>query len=200
METQFQFEGKALSTIELSEGDLLLEGFAVIFAGLDRALENFQEGAFRRACKSFLAGSAPLCFHHQPSSVLGKVLEMSEVPGVGVRIKARVDGAIKDSPTLGPIYHQIRKGTLTGLSMGGFFKRLGNMIVDIDPTELSITACPTHPAPSFSVVEGKALELALVRHELDGLEWLRDQMRARDRAIDDLHTAVSRIRLGMSSP
>jgi hypothetical protein len=99
---------------------------------------------------------------------------------------------------LGPIYHQIRKGTLTGLSMGGFFKRLGNMIVDIDPTELSVTGTPTHSQPAFTVVEGKALELALIEHELDGLEWLRDQMRARDRALAELQFDVGRIRLGMS--
>jgi hypothetical protein len=195
----FTFDGKALSTIELAEGDLLLEGFAVIFAGLDRTLENFAAGSFRRACKAFLEGSAPLCFHHKGSQVLGKVLEMSEVPGVGVRVKARVDGAIKDHPELGVIYQQIRKGTLTGLSMGGFFKRLGNKIVDIDATELSVTGVPTHSEPGFTVVEGKALELALVRHELDGLEWLRDQITAREDSLDEIRIAVARGRLGIPS-
>jgi hypothetical protein len=176
MDNSFSFDGKALSTVELESGDMLLEGFCVIFAGLDRDNENFVPGSFKRACKSFLEGSAPLCFHHKPSAVLGKVLEMSEVPGVGVRFKARVDGAIKTHPELGTIYQQIKKATLTGVSMGGFFKRIGNMIVDIDPTELSICGTPTHSRPSFSVVEGKALEFALVQHEKSNLEWLRDRM------------------------
>jgi HK97 family phage prohead protease len=200
---QFTFEGKALSTIEVAEGDLLLEGFAVIFAGLDRTLENFAPGSFRRACKAFLAGSAPLVFHHKGSQVLGKVLEMSEVPGIGVKVKARVDGAIKDSPELAHIYHQIRKGTLTGLSMGGFFKRAGNMIVDIDATELSVTGTPTHSAPSFAVVEGKSLEYALVRSELQDLEWLRGRLQAREHQrrddLDGLRIACARIFLGLRS-
>src|SRR6516225_9093549 len=115
----FTFDGKALSATEIAEGDLLLEGFAVIFAGLDRTLENFAPGSFRQACKAFLEGSAPLCFHHKPTQILGKVLQMEEIPNVGVRVKARVDGAIKNHPELATIYQQIKKGTLTGLSMGG---------------------------------------------------------------------------------
>jgi hypothetical protein len=195
----FTWEGKALSAVELAEGDLLLDGLAVVFAGLDRDGENFAPGSFRRAGKAFLEGSAPLCFHHHPSQVIGKVLEAYEVPGIGVRIKARVDGAIKDHPTLGPIYHQIRKGTLTGLSWGGFLKRLGNMIVDIDPTELSVTGTPTHSQPAFAVVEGKSLELALVEDELENLTWLRDRLHERDRELDQLDTMVAKINLGIRS-
>jgi hypothetical protein len=37
---------------------MLLEGFAVIFAGLDRESENFAPGCLARACKAFLEGSA----------------------------------------------------------------------------------------------------------------------------------------------
>jgi hypothetical protein len=195
----FAWEGKALSAVELSEGDLLLDGLAVVFAGLDRESENFAPGSFRRACKAFLAGSAPLCYHHQSGSVIGKVLEAYEVPGVGVRVKARVDGCIKDHATLGPIYHMIRKGTPTGLSWGGFLKRAGNMIVDIDAVELSVTGTPTHAAPCFAVVEGKALELSLIRHELDGLEWLRDRIQERDRELEDVRVAIARATLGIRS-
>jgi hypothetical protein len=48
---------------------------------------------------------------------------MAEVPGVGIRVKARVDGAIRSHPELGTLYHQIKNGTLTGLSLAGYFKR-----------------------------------------------------------------------------
>jgi HK97 family phage prohead protease len=202
MET-FTFDGKALSAIEAAEGDLLLEGWSVIFAGLDRTHENFAPGSFKRACKAFLEGSAPLVFHHRGAMVLGKVLEMSEVAGVGVKVKCRVDGAIKDHPELGAVYHQIRKKTISGLSTGGFFKRVGNMIVDIDMTELSVTGTPTHSSPSFEVVEGKALELAYVQSELADLEWLRDQLTNRETRrrhdLDELSVAVARARLGIRS-
>jgi HK97 family phage prohead protease len=182
----FTFDGKALSATEAGEGDLLLEGYGVIFAGLDRQSENFAPGAFRRACKAFLEGPAPLCFQHKPSMVLGKVLEMHEVPNVGVWIKARVDGAIQYAPELAHIYQQIKKGTITGLSFGGFFQRAGRKIIDIDVTELSATATPTHPAPSFAVVEGKALEAAHLLWERDNLIWLRGELMRRDaeRALD----------------
>jgi Caudovirus prohead serine protease len=170
-----------------------------VFAGLDRTGENFAPGCVKRAAKAFLEGSAPLCFNHKSSLVLGKCLELYEVPGVGLRVKTRIDGAIKNVPELSGLYHQIRKGTLTGLSWGGFFKRIGNMIVDIDPTELSVTGTPTHSRPAFAVVEGRALELALVEHELDGLEWLRDELRARDRALDDMRMMVAAASLGIRS-
>jgi HK97 family phage prohead protease len=178
---------------------MLLEGFAVIFAGLDREAENFAPGCLTRACKAFLEGSAPLCFHHKTADVLGKVLEMNEVPGVGIRVKARVDGAIKTHPTLGTLYQQVKDGTLTGLSLGGFFKRLGNKIVEVDPTELSVTGVPTHTRPAFAVVSGKALEYALVKHELEAQEWFRDQLEQQARDLEALEVAVGRARLGITA-
>ena len=33
------------------------------------------------------------------------------------------DGALKDDPNLRTIYHQIKRGTINALSVGGFFKR-----------------------------------------------------------------------------
>jgi hypothetical protein len=194
----FTYDGKALSAVELADGDMLLVGFAVIFAGLDRTMENFSPGCLTRACRAFLEGSAPLCFHHRTGDVLGKVLEMSEVPGVGIRVKARVDGAIKNHPTLGTLYHQIKNGTLTGLSLGGYFKRLGNKIIDVDPTELSVTGVPTHTRPAFAVVEGKALQLASIEYDRSNLEWFRDQLqRQDDLAAVDL--AVCKMNVGMRS-
>jgi hypothetical protein len=56
-----------------------------------------------------------------------------------------------------------------------------------------------HSQPAFAVVEGKALEYALVKHELDGLEWLRDQLQAREDELAHLDYTVGRMQLGMHS-
>jgi hypothetical protein len=89
-------------------------------------------------------------------------------------MRARVDGAIKDDPVLKSVYHQIKKGTIKGLSVGGFFKRklteAGRRITDMDFTEISVTGVPTHAKPAFMVVAGKALE-GLVEPTDDGLEF-----------------------------
>lgn len=167
----FQLAAKALddgspgSIVEtLDDGDLIIEGWAAKFEGVDREGENFTDGAFQRGVKSFLEGAASLCFHHKHEKVLGKVLDLEEVEGKGLRMRARVDGAIKDHPELGTIYQQIKKGTLTALSVGGFFKRkltdAGQRICDVDFTEISITPVAMHTAPSFAVVAGKALEIS----------------------------------------
>jgi uncharacterized protein len=141
-------------------GDLTLEGYAAVWEGEDREGENFAPGAFTRASKSFLDGPAALCFHHKQDHVLGKVLDLRE-DGKGLRMKARVDGAIADDPVLKSKYHQIKNGTLSGLSVGGFFKRAimegKRRIADMDFTEISVTGVPVHTGPSFAVVAGKAL-------------------------------------------
>lgn len=146
---------------EAENGDLIIEGMAAVFEGIDRQGENFAPGAFQRGIKSFLGGSAPLCFNHKSDYVLGKVLELEEIPDKGLRMKARVDGAVKNHPVLGTLYEQIKKGTISALSVGGYFKRGlvegGRKIIDMDFTEVSTTATPVHPGASFAVVAGKAL-------------------------------------------
>jgi HK97 family phage prohead protease len=164
----FQLEAKALEdgtpgniVTELDDGDLIIEGWAATFDGVDRQGENFTDGAFQRGIKAFLSGPAALCFHHKHEKVLGKVLDLEEVEGKGLRMRARVDGAIRTHPELGTYYNQIKKGTLSALSVGGFFKRkltsLGTRISDMDFTEISVTPVPVHSQPAFSVVAGKAL-------------------------------------------
>lgn len=165
----FALQGKALDdgqtaavVTEDDDGTLHIEGWAASFDGVDRQGENFTDGAFQRGIKSFLEGPAALCFHHKHDMVLGKVEELQEVEGKGLKMRARVDGAIKDHPVLKTYYQQIKNGTLTGLSVGGFFKRkltdLGVRIADMDFTEISVTGVPVHTKPAFSVVAGKALE------------------------------------------
>jgi len=166
---RYDFAVKALDdqqTVTVEEnGDLIIEGYAAVFDGVDRQGENFAEGAFKRGIKSFLGGQAGLCYHHKHDKLLGKVLELEEVEGKGLKMKARIDAAIKNHPELGVYYEQIRRGTLNALSVGGFFRRklteLGQKIVDMDFTEISVTPVPVHPGTNFAVVAGKALEEAV---------------------------------------
>lgn len=149
------------SITELEDGDLLIEGWAANFEGLDRQNENFMEGAFQRGIKSFLSGQRALCFHHKHDMGIGEVLDLQEVEGKGLKMKARVDHQPESSP-LRYIYNAIKKGTYKGLSVGGFFRRKltpkGWRIADMDFTEISVTPVPVHPGTGFAVVAGKALE------------------------------------------
>jgi HK97 family phage prohead protease len=163
----FELNGKAVTTADdpdiLEDGDLIISGWAADFTGEDRQGENFTDGAFKSGIKAFMEGPATLCYHHRSSLCLGKVLELEEVEGKGLRMKARVDGAIRNHPELGTYYNQIKKGTLSALSCGGFFGRkmtpAGPRIGTVDMTEISITPVPCHVKPAFSVVAGKALDL-----------------------------------------
>jgi HK97 family phage prohead protease len=196
----FVLEGKALEdevlTVE-ENGDLIIEGYAAIFEGDDRQGENFAPGAFERGMKAFLEGRAPLCYHHNKSKVLGKVLDL-EQDDRGLKIRARVDGEIATHPELKTYYGQIKKGTIDGLSIGGFFKRGlvdgKRRIIDMDMTEISTTATPVHSKPSFSVLAGKALgsdvpeieplpEGDIRQADVDSLSWM----------IEELNSTIKRI-------
>jgi HK97 family phage prohead protease len=197
----FSLDGKAIAPVELSDGDLIIEGLCAVFAGEDRTQENFASGSLAKACKAFLAGSASLCYHHKTEKLLGRVLSLEEIPNLGVRLRARVDGAIRTHPELKVIYEQIRSGSLSGLSIGGYFRRamtkLGQRIVDLDITEISCTPVPCHAGTGFELVSGKSLELALVEFDRKNLEWLRDQLQARDAELADLTYTVDKLQLGI---
>jgi HK97 family phage prohead protease len=165
---QFDFvlEGKALddgtkapTVVEQENGDLIIEGWAASFEGLDRQGENFVPGAFERGIKAFLEGQSALCFHHKADMGIGSVLSLDEKPE-GLWMRARVDHQPESSP-LRYIYNAVKKGSYKGLSVGGFFKRAlvegRRMIADLDMTEISITPVAQHPKTKFAVVAGKAL-------------------------------------------
>jgi HK97 family phage prohead protease len=163
----FVLEGKALedggvapTVTEEENGDLIIEGLAASFEGLDRQGENFVPGAFQRGIKAFLTGQSALCFHHQVDKGIGSVLDLQEKPE-GLWMKARVDYQPEHSP-LRYIYNAVKKGSYKGLSVGGFFKRAfvkgRKMIADCDFTEISVTPVAMHPKTKFAVVAGKALE------------------------------------------
>jgi HK97 family phage prohead protease len=158
----FTVGGKALdgeAVVVEDNGDLILEGYAAVWQGDDREGENFAPGAFAQGTKAFLENGGPLCFHHKRDHLLGAVTELEE-DDKGLRFKARVDGETANHPVLGTLYHQIKKGTLKGVSVGGFFKRAliagKQKIADVDFTEISLTGVPIHTGPSFAVA-GKAL-------------------------------------------
>ena len=163
---QYEFgltaEGKAADTVTvLEDGDLLIEGWAANFEGVDRQGENFTDGAFKRGIDTFLNGNASLNYHHKSDHGIGRVLELEEVEGKGLYMKARVDKQEPSSP-LHYIYNGVRKGTYSGLSVGGFFNRKltadGWKIDGCDFTEISVTPVPVHPhGTKFAVVAGKAL-------------------------------------------
>lgn len=191
-------EGKAVEggndsvVTEDENGDLIIEGYAAVFDGLDRQNENFAEGAFQQGIKSFLSGQSSLCFHHKHDKLLGRVLELEEEEGKGLRMKARVDGAIRNHPELGTYYEQIKNGSLNALSVGGFFKRAltaaGRKIIGMDFTEISVTPVPVHPGTNFAVVAGKALDSGITEPE-EAAELSDEEVKA----VTECMTTIERI-------
>lgn len=205
----FWLEGKALEeggvapvVVEEENGDLIIEGWAASFDGLDRHGENFIEGAFQRGIKAFLTGQSALVFQHQNDKGIGSVLDLKEVPGRGLWMKARVDFQDENSP-LRYIYNAIKKRSYKGLSVGGFFKRaLVNgrpMIADMDFTEISVTPVAVHPKTQFAVVAGKALASDLeIPEGVNAPDLAEDEIREEDffrlqEALSQLGFVMARI-------
>lgn len=197
-EYDFLPEGKALAeggsepvVTELEDGDLLIQGYAAVFEGIDRRGENFVDGAFVRGMKSFVDGSATLAFHHKLDHGIGKVLRLEEHPGKGLWMQARVDHQPESSP-FRYIYNGIKKGTYRGLSVSGFFRRKltekGWRIADTDIVEISVTPVAVHPKTAFDVVAGKALtDVAL-----PDLNQLPDNIREQD--VFEIEETMRRLR------
>jgi HK97 family phage prohead protease len=204
----FMVEGKALDgqaqpTVTVEEnGDLIIEGWAASFDGLDRQGENFVDGAFQRGIKAFLDGQSALCFHHDQKAGIGTVLGLNEVPGEGLWMKARVDFQPENSP-LRYIYNAVKKGSYKGLSVGGFFKRAlvggRRMIADMDFTEISVTPVAMHPRTKFAVVAGKALTADLtIPDGVGSVDVPEDEIRDEDFerlqwSLNELASVLARI-------
>lgn len=196
-------DDESATVTETEDGDLIIDGYAAVFEGLDREGENFHNNSFQRGIKAFLNSQASLCYHHKFDKCLGKVLDLG-VDGKGLHMRARVDGAIRSHPELGTYYEQIKKGTLNALSVGGFFKRAMvdglQKIVGVDFTEISVTPVPVHPGTNFAVVAGKALasdvkdvkelevEGEIRQSDLEQINWM----------IDELNGVFDRIQEGLS--
>lgn len=151
--TEFKAGEKAINATQLGNGDLVIEGYAARFKSTDREGEQWAPGAFTR---SIAKNSIPLCWHHQKTVVLGAVLSLDE-RSEGLWMRARVDAAIKEDPQRRVIFEQIKAGTLSQLSVGGYFRRSGSTLVEADIVEVSVTPAPVDPATWFLVTEGKAL-------------------------------------------
>lgn len=204
---QFDFtaEGKALDdgttaplVTEEENGDLIIEGYAAVFEGDDREGENFADTkALDQGIADFLAKQSALCYHHKHDKLLGKVLELGREEGKGLRMKARVDGAIRSHPELKTYYEQIKKGSLNGLSIGGFFKRaiVGGLqkITGVDFTEISVTPVPVHPGTNFAVVAGKALADLKVPEVPDVADVREDDERQIKWMIEELEGVFKRL-------
>lgn len=197
----FELEGKAdAGTVtELDNGDLLIAGYASVFAGMDRQNENFVPGAFQRGVKSFLdRKTRPLCFHHKRDMVIGEITNLREDPDKGLWMEARVDGQEKTSP-LYHVYNGIKKGSISGLSVGGHFARKNvsgrPMIANCDIIEISATGAPVHPDTSFSVIAGKALASSI---ELPEVPEIEDDVRESDirqieYLVEELEASLNRL-------
>lgn len=195
-------EAKAVDSPVVTEsenGDLIIEGYAAVFDGIDREGENFHDGAFEKGIKSFIEGQASLCYHHKHDKLLGKVLDLVPEQGKGLRMRARVDGAIRKHPELGTYYEQIKNGSLNALSVGGFFKRAivdgAQKIVGVDFTEISATPVPVHSGTRFSVVAGKALtsEIKVPEVPVADVEIRDDDVRSINYLIEELNSMFDRI-------
>jgi HK97 family phage prohead protease len=197
----FVLDAKALEdgtpgqTITVADdGDLIIEGYAAVFDGMDRQNENFVDGAFQEGISKFLGGQAALCYNHKHDKVLGKVIELVEEEGKGLKMKARIDGSIQSHPELGTLYHQIKRGTINALSVGGFFKRAlvngRKMISGVDFTEISATAVPVHPGTNFAVLAGKALMSEVDQPEVPA-ELVDEEVRDSD--VERLSYAVAEL-------
>lgn len=158
---QFDLDTKAAEVVELQDGDLLIEGIGANY-DIDREDESFEEGAFRNALSKFLAGNAPLCYHHKFDTVIGRVVEATPLAGKGIQIRAIVDKQNENSPYY-HIYDGIKRGRINGLSCGGIFKRkmtaTGPKIHDVDLLEWSATPVSVGRGTNFSVIAGKAMEI-----------------------------------------
>lgn len=147
MQTQGKFElGVALpmeKAFVQEDGDLIIEGLAADYS-LDRQGEAFVPGCFEKAIGKFLAGSAPLCYHHKHDQQLGQVQAL-ESRADGLYMKAVIPRPPESSPLL-DIYNKIKRGMMKGVSVYGSAVREmtanGPKIVDTDLQEISITPMP----------------------------------------------------------
>lgn len=151
--------GKALPVEETERGDLILNGYAVVWGGEDRVGDAFAPGALDASIREFLDSQAALLFHHDRKAILGRVLEL--VPDdYGVKFRARVDASTAEDPALRRIYDGVRRQTINGVSIGGRFTRDYSsgkpVIVRADLTEVSLTAQPMDARPRVLEVEQKA--------------------------------------------
>lgn len=187
----FILEGKALGVdvAQLASGDLLVKGIAAVW-DVDRVGDRFDTKAFDASIPAFINGPAPLLLQHVKNGrQLGRVLSLEAKPD-GLHMTARVDGALRTDPSLSSVYHQVKNGSLRGVSVGGYFTRRGGKIVRADLVEVSLTPVPVggNKATISVVSESKALGSPLSPRDREDLVRLRVD-------IERLRADVARDRL-----
>ena len=160
---QLDVKGAETTATELEDGALLLGGWGLRYNENDLEDEGFADVGERllEGLRDWLKGPAPLLRDHDPTKVLGRVIDAKHVPGEGVYVKAVVDPQPKWSP-LRIAIDAIRRGRIAGFSVGGRFDRVqtkaGPRIVRVRPVEWSVTAVPVGGrTTTFEVLAGKAL-------------------------------------------
>lgn len=142
-------DGKAVE--ETEDGDLIIEGTASDFS-LDREGEAFAPGAFQKAIQDFLAGGAPLLYHHHNDQQLGRVLDLRPEPD-RLYFKAIVPKPAESSP-LADVYTKIKRGMMRTVSVRGFFEKAANGLIEkADLAEISVTPLPVNPRALFAVAQ-----------------------------------------------
>jgi len=164
-------------------GDIIVSGYAAVWAGLDLVNENFARNAFQKSIPEFLSrAQRPLLWHHEYSKPLGQVLDLKE-DSKGLWFKAIV---IKQEPS-SPLYYAynaIRRGVARGVSVGGKFTREmlagGQRIVKANLIEVSLTPAAMHQSTYLVASEVKSLRDWCYSDELDAvaaqLRELKDDM------------------------
>ncbi len=144
-------EGKSVPSPDGTS--VYVEGLAGGF-GRDRVGDRFTAGALETALTDYMRNPV-LLWAHNTTQALGEVIEARMVPQ-GLWIKARVDEPAPGTPILSDVWRKVKSGVISGLSIGGIFRRApGGMITSMDMAEVSLAPIPANPETLCRVV-GKA--------------------------------------------
>jgi hypothetical protein len=192
------FSTKALAdTTTLASGDIRVRGYLTRWNELDIEGDRMVRGSFLASIPDFMAGSRPLCWTHDKSKVIGKVIDLHE-DAIGVLMEAVV---WRPSPgsILQPFYDAVRGLGKIGASVGAFFRR--DPLADGSKaiTGVRITECSLAPVPMLStaavevVEEGKALSWGWNEPDDDPMVWA--QRRVLARRLRQAEIGVARLEL-----
>ena len=166
-------------------GTLHLVGYASTYEQ-DRDREAVAPTALQNGVKGYLRNPI-LLYNHDPSRPIGRITK-AVVDHIGLHIEAEVP-----PPPTGTeswhikAYSDIKHGIVKTFSIGGLFKRLKNIITEMDLCEISAVPIPANPSSLFSVVQksyqlpsaGRAAEFDLTKLRPDAF----------NRAVDTLPRA-----------
>ncbi len=133
---------------------IMIAGYASLFAMKDLAGDVVQKGAFAQSLKSLPAQSIRMLYQHDPQKPVGEWLKVHED-----EIGLWVEGIIRNSDANSRLAsHLVQRGEIGGLSIG--FRTLefrpldsgGRMLKTIDLREISLVAYPMLPRARLRLV------------------------------------------------